>query len=164
MYPIKKENKPESVLVLEALRRRLQKKYELAAGRQNGGVRPSGHMCGLSEAMKEVDQLLQERSGWKSSPPQIHMSVMESQTTLPEGVALQVWFTRMGQDIIRSDLYFLEDGSVVAYQDCVNGVHEPLYVDSVFKSLYEDEPAFGVILHYAGVLDVNRIELYYSGR
>lgn len=164
MYPIKKEDKPECVRVLEILKQRLQKRYELAAGRQTNGIIPSRYMRGLSDSIQEIDQLLQEKAGWNPSPPQIHLSVMESQTTLSEGVILQSWFTRMGQDIIRSELYFLGDGSVVAYQDCVNGVNEPLYVDGIFKALYEDEPVFGAILHYAGVHDSSKIELYYTGR
>lgn len=164
MYPVKKEDKPNSVRVLETLRSRLQDKYELAAGRQTVGSKPSGHMCGLREALQEVDQLLQERAGWKSSPPPMQLSVMESQTDIGCGVTLQSWFNRLGADIIRTELYLLEDGSVVAFQDCVNGVNEPLYMDSIFKAMYEDEFAFGTILQYSGVLDPSKIELYYTGR
>ena len=164
MYPIKKEDKPNSVRVLETLRDRLQDKYELAAGRQTVGSKPSGHMCGLKEALQEVDQMLQERAGWKSSPPPMQLSMMESQTDIGCGVTLQSWFTRLGADIIRTELYSLEDGSVVAFQDCINGVNEPLHMDSIFKAMYEDEFAFGTILHYSGVLDPNKIELYYTGR
>jgi hypothetical protein len=164
VYPIKKEDKPNSVRVLETLRSRLQDKYELAAGRQTVGSKPSGHMCGLKEALQEVDQLIQERAGWKTSPPRMYMSVLESQTDMGNGIILQSWFTRLGADIIRTELYSLEDGSVVAFQDCVNGVNEPLHMDSIFKAMYEDEFAFGTILHYSGVLDPGKIELYYTGR
>lgn len=164
MYPIKKEKTPSSVRVLETLRGRLQDKYELAASRQTVGSKPSGHMCGLREALQEVDQLLQERAGWKSSPPLMHISVMESQTDIGYGVTLQSWFTRLGDDIIRTEMYLAEDGSVVAFQDCVNGVNEPLHMDSIFKAMNEDEFAFGTILHYAGVMDPNKIELFFAGR
>lgn len=163
MNPIKKENTPAAVLVLELLRKRLQHRYEEAASRQSVGGRPSGHMNGLNEAIKEVDNLILERAGWQSSSPPFRLSVMESQTTIGNGVTLQVWFTRAGADNIRSELYCLEDGSVVAYQDCVNGVNEPLHMESMFRSLYEDEPAFGAILHYSGVMNPNKIEMYHMG-
>lgn len=100
----------------------------------------------------------------KASPLPIQLSVLESQTNIGEGVTLQSWFVRLGADIVRTEMYLLEDGSVVAFQDCINGVNAPLHIDSVFKALYEDEAAYGTILHYAGVLDPSKIKLYYTGR
>lgn len=164
MNPIKKENTPSAVLVLETLRKRLQSKYDQAAKRQTSGGIPSGHMKGLSEAIKEVDRLILERSGWQSAAPPMRLSVLESQTQLSHGVTIQSWFTRAGSDNIRSELYCFEDGSVVAYQDCINGVNGPLYMESMFRALYEDEPVFGVILHYAGVMEPTLIQMYHMGR
>ena len=164
MHPIKRENSTEAVLVLETLRRKLQHRYNEASKRQSQGGRPSGHMNGLNEAIKEVDNLLLESSRWRIPAPRTEFSLMESQAYIGNGVTLQVWFTRSGPDNIRSDVYCFEDGSVVAYQDCINGVNEPLYVESIFKAMYEDEPAFSTILHYAGVIDASKVQLYYMGR
>lgn len=164
MDPIKKENTPSAVLVLETLRKRLQNKYDQAARRQTSAGRPSGHMNGLNEAIKEVDNLILERMSWQSLAPPMRLSVLESQTQLLHGVTLQVWFTRAGEDNIRSDLYCFEDGSVVAYQDCINGVNGPLYMESMFRAMYEDEPAFWVIMHYAGVMNPTQLHMYCMGR
>jgi hypothetical protein len=92
------------------------------------------------------------------------LSVLEAETLIGNDVTLQRWFTRQGADVIRTEIYRFEDGSVVAYQDCINGVNSPLRMDQMFKALYEDEPAFWTILHFAGIMDPRRVETYCTGR
>lgn len=93
-----------------------------------------------------------------------HLSVLEAETHIGNEVTLQTWFTRQGRDHIRTEMYRFENGSVVAYQDCINGENSPLYMDLMFKALYEDEPAFWTILHFAGVMNPSEIETYCTGR
>ena len=95
---------------------------------------------------------------------QVYLSILESETNIGDEVRIQSWFIRSGADIIKSEVYLLEAGPVVAYQDCINGVNGPLYVDATFRDFYEGEPAFANILSYAGVMDPDKIELYYTGR
>lgn len=149
---------------LELLKKRLQERYEEAADRQTLGGRPSGHMLGLTEAIEEVDNLLKENTPQQPHLPPMRLSVMESQLNLGSGVTFQSWFTRAGSDNIRSELYLFEDGSVVAYQDCINGVQQPLYMESMFKTLHEGELAFATILNYAGGVDPDAVEMFYMGR
>lgn len=96
--------------------------------------------------------------------PEVHLSVMESRTNLGHGVTLQSWFTRNGKTIIRTELYSLEDGSIVAYQDCVNGAWDPLYMESTFADFYHDEDNMATILNYAGVSDLDRVCRFNMGR
>lgn len=154
-------NNPDAVEgVLKLLKERIQRKYSEAAERQTAGKKPSGHMNGLTEALLEVDNLLHECSVLKIPGGVPTMSILEYQTDIGHGMKLQVWFNRAGGNHTRSEVYLFDEGYVVAYQDCVNGVNSPLYMSSKFKTLTEGEPAFDVILAYAGVLDPNKIELY----
>lgn len=89
-----------------------------------------------------------------------NIQILESQTVLPEGVILESWFIRNGLCIARSEVYKLEDGSVVAFQDSCNGQTSPLYMDEKFKSLYVGEPQYEAILRYSGVVGTNRIQVY----
>lgn len=104
------------------------------------------------------------KSAKKENPILPPISVLEAESSIGNDVTLQRWFTRQGSDIIRTEVYRFEDGSVVAYQDCINGVNSPLRMDQMFKALYDDEPAFWTILHFAGVMDSRKVELYCSGR
>lgn len=88
------------------------------------------------------------------------MCILESQTVLPEGVTLESWFLRSGDCVARSEVYKLDDGSVVAFQDTVNGQNGPLHMDNKFKLLYEGEPQYETILRSAGVFEICRIQLY----
>lgn len=152
----------DPILVLMSLREKLKSKYEEASQRQTAGGRPSGHMNGLDEAIKEVDNLILEGDFCGVNP--IRLSIPEDKQKLGHGVTFQSWFTRVGSDHIRTEVYQFKDGSVVAYQDCVNGVHKPLRMERMFKVLYQSEPAFDTIIKYAGVLDADALELYDMGR
>lgn len=163
MNPIQKDN-ISPVQVLEGLKKRLQHRYTIAAERQNNKSRASGRMKGLEEAMQEIDSMLAERLIVQTKQPELRMSVLESQTDIGDQVTLQVWFTRFGNNHIRSEVYRFENGSVVAYQDCINGDNGPLRMDSTFKLLYHNEPAFWTILHYAGVMDPAKVDTFYTGR
>lgn len=90
--------------------------------------------------------------------------MLESQTDIGSGITLKSWFIRDGSNIIRSETYQLEDGSVVAFQDRINEENQPLQMDHMFKTLYEGEPEFETILQYSGVLDANKIQTYSTGR
>lgn len=160
MYSTNKEIPSSATLVLGILKDRLKRRYAAAAGSQCTGKNPSGHMNGLSEAIREVENLIQEQSKVEAFYAAPRMSVLESQTDIGDGVRLQVWFNRVGGTNIRSEVYKFEDGSVIAYQDCINGKTAPLHMSSAFKALYEGEPAFDTILSCAGVLDLNKVELY----
>lgn len=160
MYYANKKSTTAVVLALELLKERLQRRYDEAADRQHRGKKPSGRMTGLAEAIREVDNLIQEHPSLQEFGPILRMSIPESQTDIGHGVELQVWFNRVGENNVRSEAYLFEDGSVVAYQDCVNGVNTPLHMSSMFKVLYEGEPAFDTILTYAGVSDINKVKLY----
>lgn len=96
--------------------------------------------------------------------PLVKLSILESQTKIGYGVTLKSWFTRDGHNIIRSETYQLEDGSVVAFQDCINGENQPLHIDKVFKDLCEGEPEFDLILRHSGTFDASKLQMYSTGR
>lgn len=160
----KKESLPGNVAALEILRRRLQRKYTQAESAQSSTKRPSGRMRGLAEAIQEVDFLIKERGNREFTPNPFQLSLLEAQTNIGHGVTLQSWFTKAGNNHIRSEVYLFEDGSVIAYQDCIDGVTEPLHMEEMFKALHESEPVYWWILHYAGVMDPSKVQLYYMGR
>jgi hypothetical protein len=98
------------------------------------------------------------------------MSVKESETvlnrtnTLSPGITLESWFNRDWDFIVRTEIYKAEDGSVVAYQDCIEGKWEPLHVEKNFLELNEEEDNLRVILESAGVFDINKIVTFNCGR
>lgn len=102
--------------------------------------------------------------------PGIRMSVKESETilnrtnTLSPGITLESWFNRDWDFIVRTEIYKAEDGSVVAYQDCIEGKWEPLHVEKNFLELNEEEDNLRVILESAGVFDSNKIVTFNCGR
>lgn len=93
-----------------------------------------------------------------------HLQVMESSYTLEGDVVVQTWFIRDGNTITRTELYFHQCGSVVAFQDCINGENQPLQMDMMFKVLYEGETAFESILQHSGVHDPSKIQIFSTGR
>lgn len=97
------------------------------------------------------------------TPSKTHLTVLENQTLLPHGVTLSSWFCLNEGTIARVETYQIEDGSVVAYQETINGVSELLHMDSAFKTLHKEEDDFATILKYAGVLDPDKIPVFYTG-
>ena len=96
--------------------------------------------------------------------PGIRMSIKESETPLKHGVILESWFNRDWDFIVRTEIYKAKDGSVVAYQDCIEGKWEPLHVEKNFLELNEEEDNLRVILESAGVFDINKIVTFNCGR
>lgn len=96
--------------------------------------------------------------------PDIRMSVKESETLLEHGITLESWFNRDCDFSVRTEIYKVEDGSVVAYQDCIEGKWEPLHVEKNFLDLSEEEDNLRVILESAGVFDINKIVTFNCGR
>ena len=164
MNSIQYSAQPTLVATLVELKKTLQSKYEAAAYNQTKGAKPSGRMLGIQSAMEEVDALIIKTVSCTPSTMFLGLSTMESQTDIGNGVILQSWFTRAGDDNIRSELYILKDGYVVAYQDCINGIPQPLHVESMFKTMYLEEPVFWTVLHYAGVMDSEKVHTFYMGR
>lgn len=95
--------------------------------------------------------------------PGIRMSILESKILLKYGISLETWFNRDWDFIVRTEIYKAEDGSVVAYQDCIEGKWEPLHVEKNFFDLNEEEYNLRVILESAGVFDVNKIVTFNCG-
>lgn len=159
------ENKPEFQQVLETLQWRLENK--LAANRKLSlAGRPSikGYCQGLEDALAEIQQIQSialKSCAFVNTPT---VQVLESSTDIGHGVTLRSWFTRNGPTVVRSETYQLEDGSVVAYQDTINGQPGLLHMDMAFKALHSEEEDFDIILKYAGVLDPNKILIFYAGR
>lgn len=96
--------------------------------------------------------------------PDIRMPVKESETLLEHGITLESWFNRDGDFIVRTEIYKADDGSVVAYQDCIEGKWEPLLVEKNFLDFNEEEDSLRVILESAGVFDINKIVTFNCGR
>lgn len=96
--------------------------------------------------------------------PRVHLSVMESRTNIGHGVTLQSWFTRDGNTIIRTELYSIADGSIVAYQDCINGAWDPLYMEQNFVTFHREEDDMTTILKFAGVSSPDQACLFDMGR
>lgn len=96
--------------------------------------------------------------------PGIRISILESKILLKHGVTLETWFNRDWDFIVRTEIYKAEDGSVVAYQDCIEGKWEPLRVEKNFLELNEGEDNLRVILESAGVFDTNKIVTFNCGR
>lgn len=96
--------------------------------------------------------------------PGIRMSILESETLLEHGITLESWFNRDGEFIVCTEIYKSEDGSVVAYQDCIEGKWEPLHVEKNFLDFNEEEDDLRVILESAGVFDINKIVTFNCGR
>ena len=94
----------------------------------------------------------------------IRMSVKESEILLEHGITLENWFNRDWGFIVRTDIYKAEDGSVVAYQDCIEGKWESLHVEKNFLDFNEEEDDLRVILESAGVFDINKIVTFNCGR
>ena len=74
------------------------------------------------------------------------MSIKESETPLKHGVTLETWFNRDWDVTVRTEIYKAEDGSVVAYQDCIEGKWDPLHVEKNFLEFNEEEDNLRVIL------------------
>lgn len=83
---------------------------------------------------------------------------------LNNGVTVTFWFTRIGSDVIRTEVYQAYDGSVVAYHDCINGEWQPLYMEKYFMEFNKDEEDFLEILQFVGVSDLSKIKTYNFGR
>lgn len=83
---------------------------------------------------------------------------------LNNGVTVTFWFTRIGSDVIRTEVYQVYDGSVVAYHDCINGEWQPLYMEKYFMEFNKDEEDFLEILQFVGVSDLSKIKTYNFGR
>ena len=96
--------------------------------------------------------------------PGIRMSVQESRTLLGHGIVAESWFNRDWGFIVRTEIYKTEDGSVVAYQDCIEGRWEPLHVEKNFLEFNKDEDCLRTILDFAGVFDINKIVTFNCGR
>lgn len=160
---IDKENKTEVQEVLDSLRWRLENKLAAQLPLKS---RPSvkGYCLGIEDAIRELEQVQDITLKSQSHTPLINLPVLESTTSIGHGVTLECWFIRAGTNITRSDIYHLEDGSVVAYQDTVNGQRGLLHMDAVFKALQDDEDDFNTILEYAGVFDTSKIPVFYTGR
>lgn len=92
------------------------------------------------------------------------LCIQESESFLDNGITLEVWFTRSGESVVRTDLYKAYDGSVVAFQDCVNGTMKPLYLEQNFKELEGDEGSLNTILRSAGVSSFDKVLLFNAGR
>ena len=162
---IHRENKPEFQQVLETLQWRLENK--LAANRELSLTgRPSlkGYCRGLEDALVELSQVQNIALMNRNPEPAVAFPILESTTDIGHGVTLCSWFIRSGTNITRSETYQLEDGSVVAYQDTVNGQSDLLHMDLAFKALHAGEDDFDTILKYAGVLDPDKIPVFYTGR
>ena len=93
-----------------------------------------------------------------------HFQVMESFEIIGAGMTAQRWFVRSQGDVCRTVLYLFNDEWVVAFQDCINGENCPLYMDEAFMDLHRDEPEFEAILLHSGVLSINKIQTYNTGR
>ena len=96
--------------------------------------------------------------------PSINLSIKETEILLKNGVTLEVWFTRSGSDVIRTEFYKAYDGSVVAYHDCVNGEWQPLYMEKYFMEFNKGEDDFLEILRFVGVSDLSKIKTFNCGR
>lgn len=83
---------------------------------------------------------------------------------LNNGVTVTFWFTRIGSDVIRTELYQAYDGSVVAYHDCVNGEWQPLYVEQNFLDMNKDEDDLATIFQFTGVHDFAKVKTFNCGR
>ncbi len=91
------------------------------------------------------------------------LSILQDTTKVTSSISAQSWFTRFGNTITTSEVY-LYQGRVVAFQDCLNGEQQPLFMDLMFKELYKDEPELYSILKHAGVLDLDKVETFSTGR
>jgi hypothetical protein len=94
----------------------------------------------------------------------INLSIKETELRLANSVHLEIWFTRSGADVIRTELYQAYDGSVVAYHDCVNGEWQPLYVEQNFLNMNKDEDDLATILQFTGVHDLAKVKTFNCGR
>lgn len=158
-----KENKASTIL--EVLLRRLVNKRDTL---NRGGAlsnKPStrGYYDGLGEAIREIQEL-QASALADSTSAHVQLQTMESSTDIGNGVILECWFIRNGVTIIRSDLYKLEDGSVVAFRDTIDGTLGPLHMDMAFKVFNEAEDSMATILRDSGVFDLNNVRVFYTGR
>lgn len=159
MEPKQREIKFEVVKALSTLHDRLTSKCTVKRSRD--------YAIAINEAIQEVCNMMLEYQPDLTSPavsPGASMSVMESQTDIGHGVTLQCWFTRNRMSVICSDVYALEDGSIVAYQDCVDGENGPLYMEETFKQFNEGEKDQETILSWAGVYDLNKVLTFNRGR
>lgn len=158
------ENKADTVL--EVLLRRLVNKRNTL---NHGGAlsnKPStrGYYDGLSEAIYEIQKIQSSASDNCTRFAHVQLQTMESSTDIGNGVILECWFIRDGVTIIRSDLYKLYDGSVVAFRDTVDGTSGPLHMDMAFKAFNENEDSMNTILRDAGMYDLSNIRVFYTGR
>ena len=96
--------------------------------------------------------------------PVINLTVKESEMHLPGPVHMESWFTRNGSNVIRTEIYQACDGSVVAYQDCINGEWQPLYMEKNFIEHNKGEDDFESILKWTGVHDLSKIKTFNCGR
>ena len=95
--------------------------------------------------------------------PTVSLSIKENEMLLNHGVTVTFWFTRIGSDVIRTEVYQAYDGSVVAYHDCVNGEWQPLYMEKYFMEFNKDEDDFLEILQFVGISDLSKIKTYNCG-
>lgn len=161
-----RENKPEFQRVLETLKCRLENK--LAANRKlplDNNSSLNDYCRGLEDALVELSQVEDLAQMSCGSDHAFIFPILESRTPIVgSGVTHCSWFIRSGLHIIRSEVYQLEDGSVVAYQDTVDGQSGLLHMDMTFKTLHEGEDDFNAILRWSGVLNPDKIPVFYAGR
>lgn len=91
---------------------------------------------------------------WYSFPT---LSIKEYEEDLGNGVITESWFLLKAHETRRIEVYKVEKGFVVAYQECVSGVVGKLYVDKSYIELYKDEDSLNTILKYAGVHDLEEV-------
>lgn len=93
----------------------------------------------------------------------LDMQVLESQHPIGKGITVESWFIRKCFSCCRTELYKAEDGSVVAYQDWVEGKWGELYMEKHFLLLNEGEPEVQAILDWAGV-SLSKVKIFDMGR
>lgn len=96
--------------------------------------------------------------------PTINLSVKENEILLNNGVTVTFWFTRIGSEVIRTEVYQAYDGSVVAYHDCINGEWQPLYMERYFMEFNKDGEDLETILQFIGVYDLDKVKTFNCGR
>lgn len=94
----------------------------------------------------------------------IEFSLMESETLLDNGVTLQSIFARRKDNISRTEVYKIGDGSVVAFQDNVNGEWGPLCMELQFMTFHSEEPEYNTICKNAGMFNPESIRTFDLGR
>lgn len=158
------ENKADTAL--DVLLRRLVNKRNTLNNRGVLSNKPSarGYYDGLTDAILEIQELQLSASKDCTRFANVRLQTMESSTDIGNGVILECWFIRDGLNIIRSDLYKLDDGSVVAFRDTINGTAGQLHMDMAFKAFNAEENCMETILRDSGMYDLSKVRVFYTGR